>query len=296
MKKSITTYALAIVMLLGVKAFAQTFPYGINYQAVARDANGNAKANANVPLQFTIAPSTSTTSPVYIETQSANTNSMGQFNVTIGMGTYVGGSVSTFSAIAWQGNTYVLTVQTGTTIIGTQQLMAVPYAMATPNDVPAGSVVAFFGTTPPAGWLLCDGSAVSRTTYARLYAVIGNASGYGDNSTTFNVPDLRGMFMRGVDGSAGNDPDKATRTAQNSGGNTGNNIGSKEADQVIEHNHVSSGNVPIGFSATGPIVDTPPSGVGGGFAGSGGTAEYTGRTGGAETRPKNVYVNYIIKY
>lgn len=62
---------------------------------------------------------------------------------------------------------------------------------------PAGVVQAFAGTTVPDGWLLCDGSAVSRTTYADLYAVIGDTYGDGDGSTTFNLPDLTDKFVQG---------------------------------------------------------------------------------------------------
>ncbi len=67
--------------------------------------------------------------------------------------------------------------------------------------VPAGAVSAFAGTnltTPPTGWFFCDGSAVSRTTYAALFAAIGTAYGAGDGSTTFHLPDYRGMFLRGI--------------------------------------------------------------------------------------------------
>ena len=63
--------------------------------------------------------------------------------------------------------------------------------------VPAGSVQAFAGTTPPTDWLICDGRAVSRTVYADLFAAIGTAHGSGDGSTTFNLPDYRGQFLRG---------------------------------------------------------------------------------------------------
>jgi microcystin-dependent protein len=55
---------------------------------------------------------------------------------------------------------------------------------------PTGSIIAFAGTTPPAGYLVCDGSAVSRTTYAALYGVIGTTWGVGSDSTTFNLPRL----------------------------------------------------------------------------------------------------------
>ena len=60
-----------------------------------------------------------------------------------------------------------------------------------------GAVVAFAGSTTPDGWLLCDGSAVSRTTYAALYAVIGTTYGSGDGSTTFNLPNLTDKFIQG---------------------------------------------------------------------------------------------------
>jgi microcystin-dependent protein len=59
--------------------------------------------------------------------------------------------------------------------------------------------MAYAASTAPTGWLLCDGSAVSRTTYAALFAVISTTWGSGDGSTTFNVPDLRGQFLRGFD-------------------------------------------------------------------------------------------------
>ena len=62
-----------------------------------------------------------------------------------------------------------------------------------------GDIKAFAGSVLPSGWLLCDGSAVSRTTYSDLFAVIGDTYGIGDGSTTFNLPDLRGRFPIGSD-------------------------------------------------------------------------------------------------
>jgi len=62
---------------------------------------------------------------------------------------------------------------------------------------PVGVVQAFAGSTVPDGWLLCDGSAVSRTDYADLYAAIGDTYGDGDGSTTFNLPDLADKFIQG---------------------------------------------------------------------------------------------------
>jgi len=65
------------------------------------------------------------------------------------------------------------------------------------QQVPAGSVSAYAGSSTPSGWLLCDGSAVSRTTYAALFTAIGITYGAGDSSTTFNIPDLRDRFPLG---------------------------------------------------------------------------------------------------
>lgn len=64
---------------------------------------------------------------------------------------------------------------------------------------PAGAIVAWPTSSAPSGWLLCDGAAVDRTTYAALFAVIGATYGAGDGSTTFNLPDLRGRVIVGLD-------------------------------------------------------------------------------------------------
>ena len=65
----------------------------------------------------------------------------------------------------------------------------------------AGIVIPFAGTTAPQGWMLCDGSAVSRTTYAALFAVIGTTYGEGDGENTFNIPNLAGRVVIGVSNS-----------------------------------------------------------------------------------------------
>lgn len=159
---------------------------------------------------------------------------------------------------------------------------------------PIGGITAFAGTSAPAGYLLCDGTAVSRTTYASLFAAIGTAFGAGDGSTTFNVPDLRGRFLRGVDGTAGNDPDKSARTAMATGGNVGNNIGSLQLDAFQGHAHqvtgngsASNGNNSASASSTGNLQPT----ISIISNGTHGTPRVS-----TETRPQNAYVNYIIKY
>jgi microcystin-dependent protein len=73
---------------------------------------------------------------------------------------------------------------------------------------------------------LCNGAEVSRTTYKALFDVLGTAHGQGNGSTTFNLPDLRGRFLRGVDNGVGRDPDRGLRVAANTGGNAGDAVGS----------------------------------------------------------------------
>lgn len=65
------------------------------------------------------------------------------------------------------------------------------------DPCPAGAIMGYGGTTAPGGYLLCDGSAISRTTYGHLFTAIGTTYGVGDGSTTFNVPDLRQRFPLG---------------------------------------------------------------------------------------------------
>lgn len=152
--------------------------------------------------------------------------------------------------------------------------------------VPTGSEMLYAGTSAPSGWLMCDGSAVSRTTYANLFAVIGVEHGSGDGTTTFNVPDARGRFVRFADGSAGRDPDSASRTAMNPGGATGNNVGSVQADSVGAHTHSLRVASAVG-GGSGYVVE------GGSPVGGNDGSGVIATTG--ETRPINFYTNLIIK-
>lgn len=153
--------------------------------------------------------------------------------------------------------------------------------------VPSGAILAFGGAAAPAGFLLCDGSAVSRTTYASLFTAVGVSFGQGDNSTTFNVPDLRGRFLRGIDASQGRDPDAASRTAMNTGGNVGDNIGSIQSDAFRAHNHTfESYATNTGSSSAPALRDATVSNL---------QTENVTTSGGNETRPINAAVNYLIK-
>ena len=89
--------------------------------------------------------------------------------------------------------------------------------------VPSGTVLYFAGQTAPAGWLKANGAALSRTAYAALFAAIGTTYGAGDGRSTFNLPDLRGEFLRGWDDGRGVD--------------TGHLFGSAQADAMRQHYH-----------------------------------------------------------
>ncbi len=103
----------------------------------------------------------------------------------------------------------------------------------------AGMVATFAMNTPPAGWLKANGQAVSRTTYAALFAAIGTTYGSGNGSTTFNVPDLRGEFLRGWDDARGIDSGRAFGSAQT------------DAFQGHYHNLRTSTGLQVGYDGGG---------------------------------------------
>lgn len=94
--------------------------------------------------------------------------------------------------------------------------------------LPPGCVMPYAGSTSPAGWLLCAGQAVSRTEYGALFAVVGTTYGTGDGSTTFNLPDLRGRTVAGVDNMGGTAASRLTATTISSGATTRGNAGGAE--------------------------------------------------------------------
>lgn len=229
---------------------------------------------------------------------------------------------------------------------------------------PTAAVLPYAATTAPDGWLLCDGSAVSRTTYSFLFAAIGTSYGSGDGSTTFNVPDYRWTFLRGrgpsisvtgsgsassnqatftshgfnrtgvkarfssgtLSGLAGStdywvividantlafatskanaiagtrvaisgansavivqweDPDVLSRAANTVGGNSTAAVGTFQDGMIQSHNHgylVGGGDGWGGCAADGSNGHAYPG---------------TTSSGGNETRPTNVSINYIIKF
>jgi microcystin-dependent protein len=151
-----------------------------------------------------------------------------------------------------------------------------------------GEIKTFAGATVPAGFLECAGQSLLRADYPGLYAVIGTVHGTADG-THFNLPDLRGRFVRGYDHGAGNDPDAVTRSTQATGGASGDNVGTLQDSSNKQHSHT------LPFSAVG-VANT------GGATTEiiQGTSAYnTGDSPAdaiAESRPKNVTMMYVIKY
>lgn len=157
------------------------------------------------------------------------------------------------------------------------------------STVYPGTIFAFGGSTCPSGSIAADGASLLRAgKYALLFSAISTSWGTADG-THFNAPDVRGLVQRGVDGSAGRDPDAGSRTAIATGGATGNNVGSYQADAYASHTHAYE-------RAT--LQDAPNVGPGGSIGFTIGTwpSTATSASGGNETRGKNVYVKYCVKY
>lgn len=172
------------------------------------------------------------------------------------------------------------------------------------SGVPTGTVVAYVGATAPAGWLFCFGQAVSRTTYAALFAAIGVVFGAGNGTTTFNVPDLRGRLPLGRDNMGGTPANRVTAATS---GVTASDLGAAGGDQRL-HGHTHGVTDPghahatPGEFATNSGADTAPGAFGVGSAGLNGTnsattgiSVNTAGAGASQNIPPVLVLNYIIK-
>ncbi|MCP4136766.1 MAG: hypothetical protein GY754_37700 [bacterium] len=162
--------------------------------------------------------------------------------------------------------------------------------------VPVGSIAPFAGPKDkvPGGWLFCDGSSVSRSEYSALFNVITTSWGVGNGSSTFNLPDLRGMFLRGVSDGSGVDPDSGLRTNPN-GGNSGDAVGSYQDDVFKEHSH-DYWDIWYSENAGTAFVSSYGSAASDYNNGQLQIKRTSDATGDPETRPKNAAVSYIVKY
>jgi microcystin-dependent protein len=168
--------------------------------------------------------------------------------------------------------------------------------------VPAGAVMPFAMNLAPAGWLAADGTAVSRSTYAALFAAIGTTHGAGDGSTTFALPDLRGIFVRGRGSQTISGTSYSGTFATKQGAAMLNHTHSGTTSSNGNHNHTSnfkvlargSGGDNALVGALGDDITRNTS--------SNGAHTHTLTTGnpsaggGAETRPANIALLYCIKF
>lgn len=324
-----------IACIAGLATAAVAQPAYMNYQGRLLDTVGQPLTNGSYSLEFNIYNSANGTNLVWgpflcddgiaegHATRAVVAN--GRFNVILGPNDTAGRALT---AAFWGNDRYFeIKVNGGDPILPRQQVLSAPYAIQSTSartaevasnivqqvaDVlcPPGTIVAFGGAAVPAGWLPCNGSSLPTTgNYARLFTAIGYS--WGGSGGSFNLPDLRGMFLRGVNaGRTGiwADPDGATRT-----------IGSLQPSTVATHNHRWS--VMTGSGRSSKVSSWTSSGyaevmrhtISGDAPNTGGddddfvvspsatdfnvfTDPYSTIWQSYETRPNNACVNYIIKY
>lgn len=253
--------------LHGTVVAQESVPKLINYQGKLTDAAGAALAAGNYSVRFELFDAATEGALVWGEVREVTVVD-GLFNVALGGSgseAVTGAAVNDLS-FAFSGSLRFLqtTVMSGPGIVAPQLLLprqqmgSVPYATNSQNLdgkepsfwVPSGMISAYGGTADPQGWFVCDGRPLNRTEYSFLFNIIGTRFGAPDGNT-FNLPDLRGRFLRGADdpdggltefAAANRDPDRASRVAMNPGSplTTGNNVGSVQPDQLKSHTHSGS--------------------------------------------------------
>jgi hypothetical protein len=311
-------------LLVALPAGAQSVPSLMNYQGRLTEESGQPLTNGTYAVQFRLWNRAITNQPgetLVWGRQYDLTIINGVFNVILGAPGGIplpGAAVNDLQFAFGDAERYLgltlVRLHGGTVIsesqrreiLPRQQLLSVPYTIqaaqadlardlaqaARDTLVPPGTIIASMGisATPPDGWEFCRGQEVSRSDpkFARLYAAIRETGGAGNGLTTFNIPDLRGLFLRGVDAGAGRDPEARA-------------VGSSQPDAFQGHYHLVSepaqtGGTPrIGTAAfngsPGTHIEVPQ-----------GTAYRIISDGvngvpriSSETRPKNVSVHYLIK-
>jgi microcystin-dependent protein len=161
--------------------------------------------------------------------------------------------------------------------------------------VPPGTVLAVARSTAPDGYLKCNGAAVSRTTYAALFAAIGTTWGAGDGSTTFNLPDLRGEFLRGWDDGRGVDAGRAFASSQ--AGEIQSHTHTASTGSAGAHSHTTPTGLAVGAGSTGlPSTGSNNTANVSSTDGAHTHSVTINNAGGSETRPRNVALLYVIKF
>ena len=147
--------------------------------------------------------------------------------------------------------------------------------------MPVGCVIPFAGAAAPTGWLLCQGQAVSRTTYAQLFSVIGTTYGSGDGSTTFNLPDMRGRVAVGSD-------------ANSLGTKDGQKSITLTVEQIPSHNHFSGNPALLYTDYAAAITQTPTASGANNTKGPTRSNSVGGGQAHSNVQP-SLYLNQIIK-
>lgn len=161
------------------------------------------------------------------------------------------------------------------------------------NEISVSGMVAFFASpNAPSGWLKCNGAAISRTVYDNLFAAIGTTFGSGDGRTTFNLPDLRGEFLRGLDDGRGVDSNRRMGSSQSDAVQEWNAKFTYQRAQVNRHEQVGGAIFLDGISATGLGETSGRFAVSHATIGPG--VNRTARVS-SETRPRNIALLACIK-
>ena len=156
------------------------------------------------------------------------------------------------------------------------------------GGAPTGAVFAVAHSTVPSGYLECNGAAVSRSTYANLFSVLSTTYGSGNGSSTFNLPDLRGEFIRGWDNSRGVD--------------SGRSIASTQADENKAHTHgvTDPGHIhQVAYSNSDSgdgVIEESGTGLSGYEPTESATTGISIASSGSEARPRNIAMMYVIKF
>lgn len=306
MKRALLTITVLILTVLFADAQEGSVPELINYQGKLTDVNGNPLDGMH-KLEFNIWDQASLGTKLWgPQTFTGVQVIQGHFNVILGPRD--GSARSIVDAVA-DSVRYLEILVDDSVISPRQRILSAPYAIQAEkaalathhsNVVPIGSIMPFFGIEAPAGWLMCDGSEIDGGTnpeltdlvnYLRDENKVGSTEYRGSTSDRALLPDLRGIFLRGLN-------DFATASGPRSDGKedpdgAGRNLGADQADEFKSHNHHNGVDIYLlrrtGIHTMMYADDSPTEPD---LYHSGAIQD----RGGNETRPRNVAVTYIIKY
>lgn len=255
-----------------------TVPSGMTYQGRLTDANSNPLPDGNgyeveVRLWTT---STGGTTPIWAARYSGIPLKSGAFSLILGSagGAAIGGAIidlktvfstspSTYLGLTITKNGGGVAISNPSEILPRQQLLSSPYAFQSEKAEdsaklagqpatyysPTGSIVAFAGSTAPAGWLLCDGSTVTTSAYPGLFNIIGTSFGTNGNGT-FKLPDLRGRFPLGTNPTP-QPPVSTVRTLSQTGGEEAHTL---TLSEMPNHGHEFKSSIAQAANGSGPYI------------------------------------------